>query len=115
MKRKNFHVNEDDQFEPEKNPHAEDPDPEPSSDDGQLKKKPPKKEKFKGPSKKQRNHDYKFEQEDVDQIENAIIKYGLNYRAIHDQNFRSKTSMNKMKEFINSDEMQDVKLAATSG
>lgn len=65
------------------------------------------------PAKKKRA--YEFQEEDAEIIENAIIRFGLNYKSIHEKFYKEKTSLNKLKEFISSDSMIDVKESAKAG
>lgn len=58
---------------------------------------------------------YRFGEEDVETIENAITEYGCNYKSIWGKYYSKKTSQNMMKRFINSAAMKDVKEAAKQG
>lgn len=65
--------------------------------------------------KKPKLADYEFTKEDVEAIEEGIVEYGLNYKSIHERFFNGKTSLNKLKTFINSPQMAKVKQFASEG
>lgn len=75
----------------------------------------PSKRKAQKSTKKQKLSQYKFEEEDVRIIEEAIQRYGLNYSSIHEKYFKDKTSLNRLRKFIQSDEMTKLKEAAYDG
>lgn len=64
---------------------------------------------------KEKKSAFEFGEEDVELIENAIVQYGLNYKVIWEKHYQNKTSQNRLKEFINCEQMKDVKECAKAG
>lgn len=68
--------------------------------------------------KKPKSQTFEWEKEDAEVIEAAIVRYGLNYKAIWEQNFRDgkrTTTQYQMKKFINSEPMAEIKQKACEG
>lgn len=67
-------------------------------------------------AKKQKKQLYEFDLETDGEVVNAAIQeYGLNYTSIHEKYFKDKCSLNRLKTFINSEEMLDIKTDAADG
>jgi len=96
MKRK---AAQDDEYEPEAEEVSREASPKPK------RHRPPQKKK----------KDYQFTEADVRTIEESIKKYGLNYKGIHRHAFSQLCSLNKLTQFIKSEEMLDIKESAKEG
>ena len=55
----------------------------------------------KQPTKKQKLANYEFQSDDVEIIEKAIQRFGLNYSSIWETYYKQKTSLNRLRNFIN--------------
>lgn len=64
-----------------------------------------------------RSKGYEFGEEDAERIEQAISNYGLNYQAIHRDIYqgRKDVTVNRLRNFINSEEMSEIKQTAKEG